>query len=79
MTLKANPSRMTGLQTIIVLLVGAGAISFGALGLMDVNVVTELAAGHQTVQQAAYAASAGAGGGFLLEIFTESEILNVMD
>lgn len=79
MTLKAEPQKMSIEQTIIVILVGAGALMWGALGVFDYHVIENLAAGYPQVQTVAYGALGAAGGIFLVEIFTETEILNIID
>lgn len=79
MTLKAEPQKMTMEQTVVVLLVGLGAVLWAAFGLMDYNAVAELGAGYPQVQTAAYVVLGAAGGIFLVEIFTENEILNIID
>ena len=79
MTLKAEPQKMTTLQTGVVLVVGAAALAWGAFGLMDYNVIGQLAADYPTVQTGAYAVVAAVGAVFLVEIFTETELLNVID
>lgn len=66
-------------QTIVVLLVGASAVLWAALGLMDYNAIETLGAGYPQVQTAAYAVLGGSGAVFLIEIFTESEVLNILD
>ena len=79
MTLKAEPQKMTTTQTIVVLLVGAGALLWGLLGVMDYNAIEVLAAGYPQVQTGAYVVLGAAGGVFLVEIFTENEILDILD
>jgi uncharacterized membrane protein YuzA (DUF378 family) len=79
MTLKAEPQKMTSLQTVVVLVVGASALLWGAFGLMDYNLIAEVFAGQQTLQTAAYAAVGGVGAVFLIEIFTENELLDILD
>lgn len=70
---------MSPTQTLVVVLVGASAVMWGAFGLMDYNVIVEFGAGYPQIQTAAYAVLGGAGAVFLAEIFTETEVLNIMD
>ena len=80
MTLKAEPSKMTTEQTIVVLLVGAGALLWGVFGLLDYNLITEvIPADYAMIQTGAYAVMGAAGAVFLIEIFTENELLDILD
>ena len=70
---------MTTIQTVVVLLVGAGALLWGAFGLADYNLIAEIAANYPTLQTVLYGTVGAAGAIFLIEIFTETEILEILD
>lgn len=80
MTLKAEPSKMTTEQTIVVLLVGGGALLWGIFGVLDYNLITEvIPADYEYMQTGAYALLGASGAVFLIEIFTENELLDILD
>ena len=79
MTLKAEPSKMTTEQTVVVLIVGTSAVLWGAFGLMDYNLIAEILVDYPTVQTVAYGGIGAVGAVFLLEIFTENELLDILD